>query len=253
MARYTITFSDRGELGEKAGWTAFWDYHPELTLACGNRFYSFKDGQLWEHNDNENPQRGVFYNQSVIAKITTILNELNAEDKIFKTMVLESNDAWKTEIKTNYTESVINESEFNKRESKYYAHIRKNENQSDITDRVQGIGVISMAVGNQITFSNKIPTLVNVGENLVQMNGQAQENLGVISNITGNTITLTSVLTPVLLGAFCFSLKNARVQGSEIRGYFAEVTLSNNNRERVELFAINSNIVVSHTTTTQQE
>lgn len=253
MAQYTITFSDRGELGERSGWTSFWEYYPELTLSLGNRFYSFKDGQLWIHNDETNPKRGVFYDHEVMTQIKTVLNNINAEDKIFKTMVLESNDSWKVEIETNYTKSTIEKDEFKKRESKYYAHIRKNENTDDYTDRIQGVGVIDSVDGNTITFTGDVPALVNVGETLVQLDESEDVPIGsIISAISGKTITLSSVISPFQVGRFCFSVKNPRIQGSEIRGYYAEVALTNNSRAKVELFAINSNIVLSYTTTEQK-
>lgn len=251
MSKFTLTFSDRGEESEQSGWTSFWGYYPELMLSLAGKFYSFKDGQIYEHNDNDNITRNIFYNQSVVSKITTILNAQNAEDKIFKTLVIEGNDSWHTEIKTNYTNSEIKQEEYAKKESKFYAHIRKNEDEDDYTDRAQGIGIIEDIDNNEITFSEPIPTLVNAGEQLFQLNNGGQELIGDITDIQGDTIVIDTIINQPIVNAFCFSVKSARIQGSEIRGYFAEVTLTNDSNERVELFAINSNVVLSHTTTTQ--
>ena len=47
------------------------------------------------------------------------------------------------------------------------------------------------------------------------------------------------------IGLYSFSKKNARIEGSEIRGYYMEVELTNNDSEQVELFAVNTNAAKS--------
>jgi len=47
------------------------------------------------------------------------------------------------------------------------------------------------------------------------------------------------------IGLFSFSKKDSRIEGGEIRGYFMEVSLENTDTEKVELFAINTNAVLS--------
>lgn len=246
MAKYTLTFAD---LGEKRGWTSFWDYHPELTLALGNKFYSFWRGQLYEHNDQSNPIRNLIYDKALVSEIVTILNQENDEDKIFKTIVIEGDDSWNVDIKTNLSRSHIKKEEFNKRESKYYAHIRKNENELDYTDRVQGIGILDSISGNTIFFSAKVPFLVNTGEDLYQLSNGAQKKIGNIVSISDNSISVDQIINEPAPESFCFSIKNARIQGSEIRGYFAEITLRNDSSKSVELYAINSNVVMSYAKT----
>lgn len=241
---YTLTFADRNQ--ENTGWTSFWGYYPQQMMDLGNRFYTIHQGQLWEHNDNDNPVHRMIYGQEMTTKVVTVINEANAEDKIFKNLILEGNKAWDVEIKTNFTESTIKKSEFNQRESKWFAHTRKNELSNDLTDRTQGIGVITGVNANEISFS-QIPTLVSVGEVLYQLNGSDQEEIGTITDIDiqNSTITVETIITDPVQGYFAYSVKNARVQGSEIRGYYAEVTLTNNDSDKVELFAIGSNIVRS--------
>lgn len=239
---FTLTFADRNQ--ETSGWTCFWSYYPEQMMSLGNRFYTVKNGQLFEHNDNDNPIMRTIYGQPMIAKIVSVFNDANAEDKIFKNLILEGNKAWDVEIKTNFTESTIKKEEFNRRESKWFAHTRKNEISDDLTDRTQGIGVVQSISSNQITFS-QIPTMVSTGEILYQLNGNSSEEIGEITDIQGNVITLSNIVITPVQGYFAYSLKNARVQGSEIRGYYAEVTLTNNDSDKVELFAIDSNIVRS--------
>lgn len=246
MAKYTLTYGDRGEGG---GWTSFWSYYPDLTMSLGNRFYSIKDGQLWEHYDNDNVERNNIYGKKLISKVVAILNQSNAEDKIFKNIILEGNDPWNVKIKTNLSESTLRKDEFNPRESKWFSHLRKNEMVDDFTDRLQGIGIALEELPNDKIKFSSIPTLVNVGEELYQLIDDEPVLVGEIGGISGNVISLVNVVSPIDLDAFCFVIKNARVQGSEIRGYFAEVTLTNDNVKPIELYAIGSNVVLSYAPT----
>jgi hypothetical protein len=47
------------------------------------------------------------------------------------------------------------------------------------------------------------------------------------------------------VGLFSFSKKDSRIEGGEIRGYYMQVELENNDSEKVELFAVNTNAIRS--------
>lgn len=240
MAKETISFSDRVD-----GWTSFHSFIPDGMASINNRFITIKDGQLWLHNDETNPVRNNFYGEQFDSLVKTVINEANSEDKIFKTLVLEGNNAWSANIKTNYTESNILKSEFNKRESRHFAHIRKHEDNDDFHgETAQGIGSIVSFVGNVITYEN-VSTNVNIGDRLFQLNGSVNELIGIVSDFTDTTITVTTVLLTIVPGLFSFSAKEGRVEGAEIRGYYAEITLVNDDTTETELFAIESNIIKS--------
>lgn len=241
MAKKTITYSEKVK-----GWTSFHSFIPDWIISLNNRFFSIKDGQLWLHNDNENPVRNNFYGEQFNSKIVTVINEANSEDKIFKTLVLEGNKSWDAAIETNYTNSTILKNEFNKRESRFFSHIRKNEDVNDLHGHAaQGIGVIVSSSGTTITF-DFIPEMVGIDDALYQLNNDINELIGTIISINGSDIIVDSISTTPVNGFFSFSTKNARVEGSEIRGYYAKVTLENNDTDAVELFAIESNIVKSY-------
>lgn len=239
MAQYTLSHSEKAK-----GWTSFWSYMPDLMLKLNNRFYSIKNGQLHLHNE-ETGEANTFYGVKYPSKVIMVVNELGSEDKVFKTIVLEGNKPWDVAVKTNYTNSTIKSTEFNQRESRHFAYIRKNEDDNDFHgNTVQGIGVIKTVAGLDITF-NSVSHFVSVGDVLYQLNGAANQAIGTVKNVTNNTITLESIITAPTIGFYSFSKKNARVEGSEIRGYYMEVELTNNDAEKVELFAVNTNAVKS--------
>jgi len=182
MAKKTVTYSEKVK-----GWTSFFGYEPDMLCKLNNRFFSIKDGQLWMHNDEENPVMNNFYGVQHTSKIDTVINETNSEDKIFKTMVLESNKPWEVAVKTNLANSTIKSSEFDQRESRQFAYLRKNEDATDFHgNSVQGIGVIigvtTVGTVRTITYST-IPNFVSIGDKLYQLNGNVQEYLGTIDSI----------------------------------------------------------------------
>lgn len=240
MAKVTLTYST-----EAKGWTSFYTYEPDMICKLNNRFFSIKDGQLYLHNDQENPVRNTFFDKPQVSKIVTIFNEDKGEDKLFKTIELEGSHAWETAVKTNLSNGTIKTSEYNQRESNFHTYIRKNESDSDLHGlSAQGIGVITLVSGTDISF-NELPTLLNVGDILFQLSGNTPEQIGRISNIAGNIVVVATVITTPIVGYFCFAKKDSRIEGGDIRGYYAEVTLTNPSTDAVELFSVNCNSIKS--------
>lgn len=239
----TISYSERNK-----GWNSFWTYIPDLFLRLNNRFFTIKNGQLWMHNDIDNQVRNNFYGTQYGSSVKTVLNDVMAEDKIFKTLVLESNQKWNALLTTNLTESSLTTSNFNTRESRQFSFIRGNESQGNLKgNAVQGIGVASVINANNVTF-NYVSSLVCVNDVLVQLNSETQEEIGVITAIDTitNTITVGSIINAPQVGFYFFAKKDSRIEGEEIRGYYLEVELSNTNTEAGELFAVSTNCVKSY-------
>lgn len=241
MAQENISYTEK-----VGGWTSFHSFIPDWMAKLNNRFFSIKNGNLWLHNDEENPVRNNFYGVQYNSKIKTIFNESPSDDKIFKTLNLESNKPWKAVLTTNYSNGQIYKNEFEKKESRWFAYTRKNENDEDLNGNTgQGVGVITSSSGLIISFGY-VSEMVSIGDQLFQINGSQNELIGEISNRTSSSITVDAVVTAPINGLFCYSKKNARIEGGEIRGYFMEVELENDDTDAVELFAINSNVVKSY-------
>lgn len=228
------------------GWVSFLTYHPDFYATLGNKFFSVKNGQLWQHNDILNPIRNSFYGQLHEANLSFFVNPPENEEAIFKTVMLEGNDAWDLEIKTNYTSGEIRKDEFNKRESNFYTYFRKNEIETDLSGlKTDGIGILMNFENETFKFSY-IPEEICVGDKLFSNDGTNNEFIGIISEIGPDYIKVESVLAGIAIGHFFYSCKDSRIEGSDIRGYYAEITLRNDNQSSVELFAVNTNIVKSY-------
>jgi len=235
----TLTFSD-----DNNGWTSFWNYSPDGMCSVDNRFFSIKNGQLYLHNNQDDLVPNTFYGEQTPSKLFFYFNEDPTNDKIFKTIEIEGTHAWDVILKTNLTQGDIHYNEFNKKESRFYAYIRKN-NVGEVFFgiAVQGIGNIINIIGDTIFFDNVSET-INIDDKLYQ---NPTLEIGTITGIDfeNNSITITTYTNAPTLNEFCFATKNERIEGADIRGYFMEVQLTNNDNQLIELFAINTNAIKS--------
>lgn len=235
----TIAFSEKNK-----GWISFYSWLPEVMCRLNNRFYTIKDGQVYLHNDKDNPIRNNFYGVQYNSKVKTVINDNPSDDKIFKNLVLEGNLPWDVVLETNLSESTLAKSEFIQKESRQFAYLRKNENENDLHGNSQGIGVILSVLGLTVSF-DWVSESVSIGDRLYQVNGNNTEEIGTITNISNNVITLDAIITAPVNGYFAFTRKSSRIEGAEMRGYYMEVELESDATEMVELFSINTNAVKS--------
>ena len=95
-----------------------------------NYLYTFKKGNIWQHNVNDN--RNVFYgitDPALGAKstVTSVINQAPLVNKVFKTFYLESDDSWAAVFNTDKITGYIENDWFEKKESDWFAFIRTEE------------------------------------------------------------------------------------------------------------------------------
>jgi len=262
MDNYTLTYS-----GSAQGWPSFYSYYPEFIKGMNQFLYTFKGGDLYQHNSASVP-RNNFYGIQGISTITSVFNESPVENKKFKTIALEADDAWEgTFITDLQTTGFINASYFEKKESDWFAFIRNNTTLPDNTPQLPlrsltGIGVsddvVTTATTATITFvppSNVNSILSNgdlfyFGLETVPGSGIYDPNLAgqVTSVVKQNdgtsivTIDITiagSVPIPGVNEYFLF-IKNSIAESQGVLGHYCEFTLTNNNTSPTELFVVKS-------------
>ena len=237
----TLTFSEQNK-----GWTGESPFKPGGMTLLNNRFYTFKNGQLYLHNDADNPVRCNFYREQFYPRVKTVFNDNPETDKIFKNLVTEGDSKWKVLVETNFVQSSIRTNEFVTKESREFAYLRQAESETSLRGgAAQGIGNIKTIDNLTITVS-KTPDNLNNGDALFQVNGSGdQELIGVITDHTSSSITVASAAVVPEENAYCFIKKVSRIEGAEIRGYYMEVTLELESTGPAELFAISTNAVKS--------
>jgi len=118
MANFTLTYSETSK-----GWPSFYSYLPEYMTGMNNYFYTFKGGNIYQHNTNE--VRNNYYGVQSYSEMSSVFNEEPLVNKIFKTLNLESDQSWSATLKTDIPNSGIIDSEwFEKKEGAWFAFIR---------------------------------------------------------------------------------------------------------------------------------
>ena len=257
----TVSYSE-----DVKGWPSFYDYLPDYMIGMNQYFYSFSQGQIYRHNVN--PLRNNYYGIQYSSTITTVFNTDPSSVKLFKTMSYESNDVWTcTELFTDLsTGSVPAISSWRQKEGEWFAFLRENSGTLNLKDRsVNGVGAALVVSGVLANTEVKFPlelnigTIMSVGDTVYGSVGGVTTEYGPLINFGSNPVSTTAGIvqqffiefdasvagSQPVVGEFMFIAKDPIAESHGARGYFMHFTLSNNNVEPVELFAVNSNIMKS--------
>lgn len=239
---YTVTYDEKVQ-----GWTSFHSFYPEYMVNMNNKFFTFKDGQVYVHNQ-QTGDRNTFYGTRGNTEIELVLNESPSDVKILKALSLESNNTtWDATITTDLDKGHVNKESFEKKEGINYGYIRRNTD-SDIDTSllsVQGIGELSSIAGTTLTFST-MPGNINVGDIAYYMVNDEYVKIGTIDSLTSTTCVIANNLasTPST-GNFIFSVKNNIAESIGLKGYYANIRLTSESTDPCELFAVNTELVKS--------
>ena len=69
--------------------------------------------------------------------------------------------------------------------------------------------------------------------------------IGEIDQVTIDTISVTNVINPPLGGAFIMFSKSDEANKGDLLGYYAKLKMTNASTEKIELFAVSSEIAQS--------
>lgn len=270
---YTLTYSESSK-----GFPSFYSYFPDFMIGMNQFFYTFKGGNLYRHNVNTN--YNTFYGTTYDSTISTVFNDQPLENKIFKTINLESDDAWSfegnTDIQNNgYITAGPTENWFEKKEGDWFAFIRTNNNTgSGVTQgafelrNLNGIGKSTQVAGSVIQFAQEINigSIISVGDDLyfslppyetpvyagvvTQIDVQGITNDGFGNFVNEITIDTTVVgTTPIPINdAYFLYIKNPIAESHGILGHYCEFTLTLDKTVAInasELFAVESEVMKS--------
>jgi len=220
-----------------------------------NTFYTWKNGSLYKHDSNS--KRNAFYINlanlpaedyyTFPSTITTIFNQDPTETKMFKTLELDSSDAWSANISTDLNTGVINSSQFINKEGNYFAYIRRVD--GDIDTRAistQGIGSLLSYLSGTLTFNFVVSSSVSIGDTLYYIDNGSLVEIGVITSKTYNTLVVSTVVNIPSAGNIIVCVKNSVAESYGARGYYMEVTITNDSQDQVDIFEVSSNVFKSN-------
>jgi len=262
---YTLTYSDGS-----GGWPSFYSYIPDWMIGMNNYFYTFKKGNLYRHNVNA--IRNNFYGEQFTSIMKSVFNTVPLENKLFKTLSLQGDDAWDAiPIETDIQNSgYIEKPWFEKKEQTYFAFIRNDGTVPAGTDEyalrsLNGVGrsiVVTPPVAGiiQVQFSINpliaIGSIASVGDYLyyaLPPNYNAPILCGRVTDIVQNypagdnyfVVDTTSGSVPPIQNAYFLYIKSSVAESHGVLGHYCIFTIENDNTSKVELFAVESEVMKS--------
>lgn len=244
--KYTISFNE-----DVKGWTQFWRFTPDWMIGMNNEFYTFHNGNLYRHYEPTAP-RNTFYGVTYPSKIVIMVNANPSVIKELQAVSIEGNLPWNMKVTAfksdseDFTESSIAFEEFINKEGFWYGHARRDEDQDQTDSKaVYGIGSVETIVNSTTLVINGFSDVMTIGDTLYDVNMNV---IGTITNINRSqnktTIVLNSI-NPVAIGDYVLGGKNPRIEGGNLRGYVIRFELELNTASRVELFALNAEVIKS--------
>jgi hypothetical protein len=244
-----------------------------------NYFYTFKGGNLYRHNVNEN--RNTFYtdfwtqvgtpNEAFKpSTMESVFNVSPLENKLFKTLNLEGDDSWAATIETDIQDSGFIDSDyFEKKEQSWYAFIR-NEGLGSTPAAVpefalrslNGIGqsttvnIVGLTTTINFATTVQIGNILSVGDYFYFLSGTNEPvyagNVTAINvdlrrgtnNVVIDTSPAGTTPIPSNTETFLF-IKNSVAESHGVLGHYAVFNLTYSENTKVELFAVESEVMKS--------
>ena len=262
---YTLTYSQNSK-----GWPSFYSYIPDYMVGMNQYFYTFNGGNLYQHNANE--ARNNFYGEQYNSQITTVFNQNPLENKIFKTINLESDQAWQANLETDIQQNgFIENTWFIEKEGAYFAFLRQNGEVPALTGQyamrsANGIGkcISNSSVGTTTTinFSTNplvdIGSIVSVGDYLyfslpsyttISLGGQITNiNVDIPAGINQLSIdtSISGTSTITIQDPYILYIKSSVAESHGLLGHYCIFTLINESSLPTELFAVESEVMKSY-------
>jgi hypothetical protein len=267
MENYTLTYSEASQ-----GWPSFYSYNPDWMIGMNNYFYTFKGGNLYRHNVNE--VRNNFYGVQYTSKLVSVMNTSPLESKLFKTLNLEGDSAWDALMTTDLQFSgFIELGWFERKEAAWFAFVR-NSGTTPATPAeyplrsVNGIGRSTVITGAasalEINFAIgsspiDIGSIISIGDIVyfsLPPNFSAPILCGQVTNIIVNYVagsnklivntTIAGGSVPAIQNPYIFYIKNSVAESHGVLGHYCLFTLENPSTSKIELFAVQSEVMKSY-------
>ena len=231
------------------GWNTTLSYIPEAGISLNNDYYTFKNGNLYEHS---NQVRSNFYGVQDSTTVTPIFNDAPTSIKNFKTLSYEGTAGWTADVATNMQDGEV--TSWKKKESLFFNFIKgKATTLSNIDTEefsVQGLGNVLTynSTSNIITINGEVNDSLQAGDIIYSLQ-PALRVIGTVQSVDRDSNSfrlLTASPTPLpVAGNFMLFAKDSEVNTSGIIGYYAETKMTTTSSSKQELFAVNSEVFIS--------
>ena len=265
MANYTLSYSNMVK-----GWVSFYSFYPEWMIGMNNYFYTFKGGDLYRHNVNDN--RNTFYSPWFVkigdaagaytpSTLQSVFNTLPLENKLFKTINLEGDAKWGVTLETDLQYSGFIEANwFEKKEASFFAFVRNNSIGELALRSVNGIGRSNQVTGGNVVkfaIGISIGSIISIGD-LLYYSLPPYTTPVLAGKVTAisvdlpngvNQLTIDTTIpgtTPIpIQDAFFLYIKNSVAESHGVLGHYCTFNIENSSIDKVELFVVQTEVMKS--------
>ena len=265
MANYTLSYSNMVK-----GWVSFYSFIPEWMIGMNNYFYTFKGGDLYRHNVNEN--RNTFYSPWFVkigdaagaytpSTLQSVFNTAPLENKLFKTINLEGDAKWGVTLETDLQYSgFIDANWFEKKEASFFAFVRNNSIGELALRSVNGIGRSNQVTGGNVVkfaIGISIGSIISIGDLLYyslppyttpvlagKVTAISVDLANGINQLTINT-TIPGTTPIPIQDAFFLYIKNSVAESHGVLGHYCTFNIENSSIDKVELFVVQTEVMKS--------
>jgi hypothetical protein len=235
----TWAFSDKVN-----GWLTRITFNPEDMCRVNSQFISFKNGEVWLHN--QDTLFNTFYGVQTDSRFKFNFSQEPSTRKIHKAISIEGTTNLQISCETDLEKGYINNVDFEKKEGVWYAYVRgKNGELNTSQLSFQGIGnAVISGLDLRFAFPNGdvIDPIISVGDVVLNSNLQI---VGTILSKTTNSLTLDTV-NNIVSGDFVLATKPESVQKQGLLGYFMQVEASFSSNTQQEIYALNAEVIKSY-------
>jgi hypothetical protein len=184
--------------------------------------YTFKNGNLYRHNTNDT--RNQYYGEQFPAQIESVFNDQPLENKVFKTLNLEGDDAWSAKFTSDiqiYGE--IDADYFVQKEGAWFAFLRSNSPTGGIgaTASIPAGANLNLrsinGIGQSIDVEQTDPAAIVIVFNI-------DKPLGSIYNIGDFVYLKDGASQPVFIGILIDTIMDSSLTGSPLAGILVNST-----------------------------
>lgn len=226
---------------ENDGWLGRLKFNPEDMCRVNNKFLAFLDGEVYEHNSEEN--YNTFFGVESPSTFTFNFSQNPSDRKRYKAIEIEGTDSWEMELLTDQDAGYIRKADFEKEEGVWNAYCRTSNDVIDTSLRAcQGIGNCTIT-GLVLSFPFQLDSLISIGDLIINTSKQV---VGTVTDKTSNTLTLNAVAN-IVSGDFVMCSKTQSIENGGLLGYHMQVKATLDTNILTEVFCINSEVVKSFT------
>ena len=154
----TVTYKE-----DVKGWVSFKSFIPESGVSCANTYFTFREGKIWEHSQDDAAVRNTFY-QTLTGHtlpfqsfLTAVFNEAPSTIKQFNTLNYDGTNNWACQNITTDIEIITpGFLEFVNKENKHFASIHNPVEPSFLIDLNIGVDDLSSFNFQGIGVANSI-------------------------------------------------------------------------------------------------